>query len=39
MYRCWANREHYNEDRYLQRLQATQAKLLQYLDPAPPPTN
>lgn len=39
MYRCWADREHYNEDRYLQRLQATQAKLLQYLDPAPSPTN
>jgi hypothetical protein len=35
MFRCWTSRECYNEDRYLQRLRATQAKLLHYL-PADP---
>lgn len=38
MYRCWTARENYDEDRYLQRLQANHAKLLQYLEPEPAPT-
>ena len=35
MFRCWTSRECYNEDRYLERLRATQAKLLHYLPPDP----
>ena len=38
MFRCWTTRESYNEERYLERLRATQAKLLQYLPPEPVPS-
>lgn len=36
--RCWKAHQTYNENRYLQRLRATGAKLLAFLPPEPPPT-
>jgi len=35
LYRCWKSHEHYDEDRYLKRLQATGSKLISFLPPTP----
>jgi transposase len=34
LFRCWKNREVYNEDRYLESLRRSNAKLLAYLPPS-----
>ena len=35
LFRCWKNKESYDEERYLQRLRDTGSKLIPFLSPEP----